>query len=565
MFDEYFKPFTIAGSNVQEAATPRAEVLADSLVLTSIDQDAPSTKSLKTPTFHDDPLNESPNEDLTSQGSSSNIRQIHTPFETPCSLCRFTRHMTSTNVTSKWAFLEWRREKEEVLRFNQKGFVVQDTHRSVPAQKGSLQSQTSTQRDGLLISQSSRGNFITKLNYAFEIVKKYGLHSTDSVDTPMIENKKLDEDLQGKQIDATLYHGMIGSLMYLTSSRPDLNHDVCLCALGSYRYVITASCRLLITWGVRILTFVSIYVLVYELYVNNLAYHDTINAHQPSFDLELVPKENRLVIGKCNGRSMWIEPREIFSVVLDALALTTYYPAFIITADVPEGRDFDALPSKEDTIYFLRDLGHVGVINSLNDVVVDQMHQPWRTFAALINRSLSRKTSALDKLRLFPMRSNTLGHVPSEVLYLPIIARKSRKASYKHKKDSDLVPVDEETITKGKRIKRSVKKSSTKPTTGIVIREPPVETKSKGKEKEKVDVAHGKGIELLSKVALTEKAQLKEVRKKSLRDFHKTHPSGSGTVAKKPPSVEKITPTVTSEGCVINQGFSCDRRDYTKK
>ncbi|GKF14768.1 hypothetical protein Tco_0056230 [Tanacetum coccineum] len=63
----------------------------------------------------------------------------------------------------------------------------------------------------------------------------------------------------------------------------------------------------------------------------------------------------------------------------------------------------------------------------------------------------------------------------------------------------------------------------------------------KRKEKEKVDVAHGKGIEMLSDVALTEEAQIKEVRKKSLRDFYKTHPSGSGTVA-------KITPPVTSEG-----------------
>ncbi|GKC74853.1 hypothetical protein Tco_1120736 [Tanacetum coccineum] len=46
----------------------------------------------------------------------------------------------------------------------------------------------------------------------------------------MIENKKLDEDLQGKPFDAMFYRGMIGSLMYLTSSRPDLNHVVCLCA-----------------------------------------------------------------------------------------------------------------------------------------------------------------------------------------------------------------------------------------------------------------------------------------------------------------------------------------------
>ncbi|GKC97120.1 retrovirus-related pol polyprotein from transposon TNT 1-94, partial [Tanacetum coccineum] len=100
MFDEYFNPPPIAVSPVQEAPAPRAEVLADSPVSTSIDQDAPSTsiptsqeqehspiisqgfeESPKTPTFHDDPLNESPNEDSTSHGSSSNVRQIHTPLE----------------------------------------------------------------------------------------------------------------------------------------------------------------------------------------------------------------------------------------------------------------------------------------------------------------------------------------------------------------------------------------------------------------------------------------------------------------------------------------------------
>ncbi|GKE69602.1 hypothetical protein Tco_1527674 [Tanacetum coccineum] len=118
--------------------------------------------------------------------------------------------------------------------------------------------------------------------------------------------------------------------------------------------------------------------------------------------------ENRLDIGKCNGKiPRRLKPKEeTFQVVLDALALTPCYPAFLITADVLEiyprvpGRDFDALPSEEDTISFLRDLSHTGVINSLNDVVIDQMHQPWRTFAAIINRSLSGKTSGLDKLRL---------------------------------------------------------------------------------------------------------------------------------------------------------------------
>ncbi|GJX97151.1 retrovirus-related pol polyprotein from transposon TNT 1-94 [Tanacetum coccineum] len=83
---------------------------------------------------------------------------------------------------------------------------------------------------GLQISQSPRGIFINQSKYASEIVKKYGLHTTDFVDTPMVEKNKLDKDLQWKQVDATLYRGMIGSLMYLTSSRPDLIYAVCLCA-----------------------------------------------------------------------------------------------------------------------------------------------------------------------------------------------------------------------------------------------------------------------------------------------------------------------------------------------
>ncbi|GJZ44898.1 retrovirus-related pol polyprotein from transposon TNT 1-94 [Tanacetum coccineum] len=79
-------------------------------------------------------------------------------------------------------------------------------------------------------SQSPRGIFINQSKYASEIIKKYDMLTTDSVDTPLVEKSNLDEDLQGKQVDATLYRGMIGSLMYLTSSRPDLIHAVCLCA-----------------------------------------------------------------------------------------------------------------------------------------------------------------------------------------------------------------------------------------------------------------------------------------------------------------------------------------------
>ncbi|GJR63012.1 ribonuclease H-like domain-containing protein [Tanacetum coccineum] len=56
------------------------------------------------------------------------------------------------------------------------------------------------------------------------------METCDPVDTPMVEKTKLDEDPQGKAINPTCYRGMIGTLMYLTSSRPDLVFVVCMCA-----------------------------------------------------------------------------------------------------------------------------------------------------------------------------------------------------------------------------------------------------------------------------------------------------------------------------------------------
>ncbi|GJV61220.1 retrovirus-related pol polyprotein from transposon TNT 1-94 [Tanacetum coccineum] len=58
----------------------------------------------------------------------------------------------------------------------------------------------------------------------------YGMLSNDPGDTPMLEKSKLDEDLQGKPVNPIHYRGMIGSLMYLTSSRRDLVFAVCMCA-----------------------------------------------------------------------------------------------------------------------------------------------------------------------------------------------------------------------------------------------------------------------------------------------------------------------------------------------
>ncbi|GKC48940.1 retrovirus-related pol polyprotein from transposon TNT 1-94 [Tanacetum coccineum] len=83
---------------------------------------------------------------------------------------------------------------------------------------------------GLQISQSPRGIFINQSKYALESLKKYGFESCDLVDTPMVEKSKLDEDKEGKAVDLSHYHGMIGTLLYLTASRPDLQFAICMCA-----------------------------------------------------------------------------------------------------------------------------------------------------------------------------------------------------------------------------------------------------------------------------------------------------------------------------------------------
>ncbi|GKA42407.1 retrovirus-related pol polyprotein from transposon TNT 1-94 [Tanacetum coccineum] len=75
---------------------------------------------------------------------------------------------------------------------------------------------------GLQIHQSPRGIFINQAKYALEILKKHGMEKGQSIGTPMATKPKLDADLSGEPVDQTDYRSKIGSLMYLTSSRPDI-------------------------------------------------------------------------------------------------------------------------------------------------------------------------------------------------------------------------------------------------------------------------------------------------------------------------------------------------------
>ncbi|GJZ48691.1 putative ribonuclease H-like domain-containing protein [Tanacetum coccineum] len=83
---------------------------------------------------------------------------------------------------------------------------------------------------GLQVKQKKDGIFISQDKYVDEILKKFGFTEVKTASTPMETQKPLLKDEDGEEVDVHMYRSMIGSLMYLTSSRPDIMFAVCACA-----------------------------------------------------------------------------------------------------------------------------------------------------------------------------------------------------------------------------------------------------------------------------------------------------------------------------------------------
>nr|GEZ34685.1 integrase, catalytic region, zinc finger, CCHC-type, peptidase aspartic, catalytic [Tanacetum cinerariifolium] len=113
-------------------------------------------------------------------------------------------------ITLKWIYK---------VKFDELGGILKN--------KARLVAQGYRQEEGIDFEE---GIFINQSKYAFESLKKYGFESCDPVDTPMVEKSKLDEDKEGKAVDPSHYRGMIGTLLYLTAIRPDLQFVICMCA-----------------------------------------------------------------------------------------------------------------------------------------------------------------------------------------------------------------------------------------------------------------------------------------------------------------------------------------------
>nr|GEX42066.1 hypothetical protein [Tanacetum cinerariifolium] len=167
---------------------------------------------------------------------------------------------------------------------------------------------------------------------------------------------------------------------------------------------------------------------------------------QVALDEALVPSAQRLRIGRSNFRlPSDIQLKEsTLQVVYDVLRQTPFFKAFLVTEDVLEiymqefwatstvhqhsirfkmdtrkhivdlesfremlhisprvlGQSFAELPFEEEILEFLRFLGHSAQIRTLTDVNVNKLYQPWRSFAAVVNKCLTGKSTGFDSLRL---------------------------------------------------------------------------------------------------------------------------------------------------------------------
>nr|GEU34497.1 hypothetical protein [Tanacetum cinerariifolium] len=242
---------------------------------------------------------------------------------------------------------------------------------------------------GLQISQSLRGIFINQSKYALESLKKYGFKSCDPVDTPMVEKSKLDEDKEWKAIDPSHYRGMIGTLLYLTASRPDLQfailfadadhvgcQDTCRSTSDSLQFLgdrliswsskrqksaaissTEADYIALVGYCAQILWIRSQLIdygfgfnkiLMYydnksviALCCNNVQLSRTMDMiidQQVALDEALVPHASRLRIGKSSFRlRLDITSKEsTLQMVYDVMRLTSFYKAFLVIVDIPE-------------------------------------------------------------------------------------------------------------------------------------------------------------------------------------------------------------------------------------
>ncbi|GKB46729.1 hypothetical protein Tco_0897482 [Tanacetum coccineum] len=245
-------------------------------------------------------------------------------------------------------------------------------------------------------------------------------------------------------------------------------------------------------------------------------------ASQITLDNALVPPEARLKIGKCNKRIEFSKPQReaTYQVTLDALKLSSCYPAFLITAGVPE-------------IYMNL------FWNTVTKVKDSSSYQ-----FKLDNKKF--KVNAKEILRLYMNCSLITCINPGEHLQLSstgaFLGKPLDLINLEMLNEDILVSTAYKTYYAYASGAKESKKERKKSQTGVIIKDTPgvsvskKKAPAKGKRSKGIEILSPKGLDRwedlgpmhLFDVALTEATQLKEVTKRSKKDFHISHSSGSG-------------------------------------
>nr|GEV95134.1 hypothetical protein [Tanacetum cinerariifolium] len=381
------------------------------------------------------------------------------------------KNMVVYQMDVKTAFLN-SNLREEVYVSQSNGFVDPDNPNHVYKLKKALYGLKQASRawydmlSSCLISQGfSKGSVDPTLfirRNGNDLLLKYSFESCDPVNTPMVEKSKLDEDKEGKAVDPSHYRCRIGTLLYLTASRPDLHFAICMCAwqksagISSMEaeYITLSGCCAQILWMRSQLTDYGLGFNKIPMYYDNksaiaLCCNNVQHSRERieflinklgmrSFTPETLKQLTDEVMNS-GGRpiDMTIDQQVALDKALvgyDVLRLTPFYKAFyarilgkchssssfntfqdeqqetIVNLEyfremlhicpIITNHTFDELPFKEEIFAFLRYLGHIGEIKKITDVNTNKLNQPWRSFAAVFNKCLSGKSTGYDSLRL---------------------------------------------------------------------------------------------------------------------------------------------------------------------
>ncbi|GJW39216.1 zinc finger, CCHC-type containing protein [Tanacetum coccineum] len=309
----------------------------------------------------------------------------------------------------------------------------------------------------------------------------------------------------------------------------------------------------------------------------------TTKEEQIKMDKTLVAPEKRFKFGRCNMRiNQDFKPKEpMYQVILDCLALTTCYPAFLITADVPEiymhqfwntinkqensyrfkinkkrvsvnvevfreildicphveGQAFEAPPTEEDILSFVRDLGHNGEITCITDIIIDNKDSKKSDKMLYLRFTKAIIQHFIKKDKSIPMRNRWFMHTSQDDYLLGTLKFISRhedaqvfgailpdEMTNQAIRESDAYKSYYEVASgavppKSKRQKKSEsvfeeptpEKKQAKPKKAVAEPRP-----SKKKSTTRTD--KGKGLSVLSKAALSEEEQLRKAIKQSRKE-----------------------------------------------